>query len=138
RHTVGGQVPGHDVDQAGHGGGAGEPQDQDGTDVVRGAERLTQVLVGQVRQGATVGLAAGGELGGGYQDGGDEAGGDQVHRHDQRGGGEQLAGVADTRAHPFLRVGAAGGDQRHHAHPGLEAGQPQHQQGQRQYGRADD
>ena len=37
---------------------------------------------------------------------------------------------------PLLGVGAVGGDQRHHADPGLEPGQAQHQQRERQQRRA--
>ena len=62
RHAVPGQVPGHEVQQAGHRGRAGEPQDGDGADVVDGAEAVAQVFVGQEGQGAAVRLAAGLEL----------------------------------------------------------------------------
>jgi hypothetical protein len=46
RHPVAGQVAGDDVDQPGHGRRPGEPQDQDGADVIDGAEPVTEVLVG--------------------------------------------------------------------------------------------
>ena len=59
RHAVPGQVPRHQVQQPGHGGGAGEPEDGDGADVVDGAESDAQVFVRQEGQGAAVGLAAG-------------------------------------------------------------------------------
>ena len=39
---------------------------------------------------------------------------------------------------PLLGVRAVGGDQRHHAHPGLEPGQAQHQQREGEHRRADD
>jgi hypothetical protein len=134
----GGQIPGHDVDQTGHRGRAGEPQDQDRAHVVRGPERLAQVPVGQIGQGPTVGLAARGELRGRDQHGGHEAGGDQIDAHDQGRGGEQLASVADPRAQPLRGVGAAGRDQRHHAHPRLKPGQAQHEQRKREHGGADE
>ena len=49
RHAVGRQVARHDVDQPGHRRGAGEPEDQHAADVVDGAERLAELLVGQDR-----------------------------------------------------------------------------------------
>ena len=57
-HAVAGQVAGHDVDQPGHRRRAGEPQDQDGADVVDGAERLAELLVGEPGQRPAVGRAA--------------------------------------------------------------------------------
>ena len=56
RHAVAGQVAGHDVDQAGHRRGAGEPEDQDAADVVDGAEALAELLVRQVGQRPAVRL----------------------------------------------------------------------------------
>ena len=58
-HAVPGQIAWQDVQQARHRARTREPQDGDGADVVDGAERLTQVLVGQVRQRPPVGVALG-------------------------------------------------------------------------------
>ena len=78
RHPVAGQVAGHDVEQPGHGRGAGEPQDPDGGDVVDGAEPVAEVLVRQVGQRAAVGLAAGLELRRGDEERGDDG---RAHQH---------------------------------------------------------
>jgi hypothetical protein len=106
----------------------GEPQDQHAADVVDGPERLADPLVGQVGQRPPAGRAALLELRRGDQQGGHQAGGDQVAAHDERGGGQQPAGVADPGGQPFLRRPAVRPDQRHHADPGLEARETQHQQ----------
>ena len=65
RHPVPGQVARHQVEQAGHRRRAGEPEDRDRRDVVGGAERGAEVLVGQVGQRPAVGGAAWLELVGG-------------------------------------------------------------------------
>ena len=134
-HAVGGQVARHDVDQPGHRGCAGEPQDQDGADVVDRAESVAEELVRQVGQRPTVGLAARLERLGRDEERGDEAAGQQVHAHDRRGEGQELARVADPGVQPGRCGLALGGDKRHHAHPGLESGQPEHQQRERDEGR---
>jgi hypothetical protein len=71
-HAVAGEVAGHDVEQTGHGAGAGEPEDADGGGVVGSAEAVAEPLVGEVGERAAVGLAALFELGGWDQQGCDE------------------------------------------------------------------
>ena len=82
RHAVARQVARHDVQQPGHRRGAGEPEDQDRADVVDRAEAVAEELVGQVGQGAAVGLppASSPELLGRDQQRRDEAAGDQEAR----------------------------------------------------------
>ena len=126
-HPVAGQVTRHDVDQPRHRRGPGEPQNQDAADVVGGPEPVTELGVGEIGQGPAVGLSPVLELLRRDQDGGDEAGGEQVHAHDQRRGGQQLAGVGDPRCQALFRSLTVGGDQRHHGHAGLEPGQAQHE-----------
>ena len=58
RHAVARQILRHQVQQADHRRGAGEPQDRDGADVVDRAEGLAEVLVREVRERAAVGRAA--------------------------------------------------------------------------------
>ena len=58
RHAVAGQVARHEVQQAGHRRGAGEPEDQDGAEVVDRAEDVAQVLVREIGEGAAVRRAA--------------------------------------------------------------------------------
>jgi hypothetical protein len=96
------------------------------------------MLVREVGERAAAGLPAVLELLGRDEHGGDEAGRDQVDRHDHRGRGEQLAGVADPPLQPLLGARPVGGDERHHAHPGLEPGQAQHQQREGDHRRAED
>jgi hypothetical protein len=59
---------------------------------------------------------------------GDETGRQQVPTHGDCGGGEEPAAVADPRRQALPLVDAGRGDQRHHADPGFEPGQAQHQQ----------
>jgi hypothetical protein len=56
-YAVAGQVAGHDVQQPCQRGRPGEGQDRDGGEVVGGAERAAQVLVGEVGQRAPGGIA---------------------------------------------------------------------------------
>ena len=138
RHAVAGQVARHDVDQAGHRRGAGEPQDQDAADVVGGAEHLAE-------RARAPGRPAPGRWP--RRPSSNSSGGistvvmklvsEQVDAHDQRGSGEQLAGVPDPRGEPLLGGPAVGGDQRHHADAGLEPGQAEHQQREGDDRRAD-
>ncbi len=80
RHAVAGQVARDQVQQAGHRRGAGEPEDGDGGEVVGGAERGSEVLVGQVGQGPAVRLTARLERTRRDQPGGHQAAGDQERR----------------------------------------------------------
>ncbi len=137
RHAVAGEVAGQQVEHARHGGGTGEPEDRDGGQVVDAAEGVAEVLVGQVGERASVGLAA---LLEGFlrdQQGGDEAGGDQEHAHDQRGGGEQLAGAADPAGRLLLGVVRVALDVRHDGDAGLEAGEAEGEFGEGHQGDAD-
>ena len=71
-HAVARQVARDQVQQPGHRGGAGEPEDRDRRDVVHRAEGVAEVLVREEGERATVGLAAGLERGGRDQQRGDE------------------------------------------------------------------
>ena len=55
-HAVAGQVARHDVEQAGHRRGAGEPEDQDRADVVDRAEAVAEQIVREEGQRAAVRL----------------------------------------------------------------------------------
>ncbi len=52
---------------------------------------------------------------------------DEEATHDQRGGGEELLGVADPSRRVAGRIVRIALDQRHHRHAGLEAGEPERQ-----------
>ncbi|MCY1224670.1 hypothetical protein D9M72_368380 [compost metagenome] len=126
-HTVAGQVPRDQVQQARHRGGAGEPENGDGAHVIHGPETRAEVLVGQKRQGAAVGLASGLEFLLRDQDHGREAGGDQESTHDDGRGGQEPSGPLDPADRPIFGIPGPALDLRHHGHPGLETGQAQRQ-----------
>ena len=132
-----GQVAGHQVEQPCHGGGAGEPENGDGAQVVHRPENVTQVLVCQEGQGPAVGLAAGFELGGRDQERGDETGRDEEPAHDQGSCGQELVRAADPAGRIGLRVVRAALDLRHDGHSRFKAGEPEGEFGEDQQGDAD-
>jgi hypothetical protein len=94
--------------------------------------------VGEVRQRSPVRRAARCHRLRRHEDRGDERGGDEVAAHDQGGGGEQLAGVGDAVLEVSPVVVPLRLDQRHHRHAGLEPGESEHQQRERQHRRERD
>ena len=103
RHAVARQVPGHEVEQARHGRGAGEPQDRDRADVVDGAEHIAEIVVGEVREGAARRFAALRQSFGGNQERRHERAADEQHAHDQRSGAEQFPGVPNAARRALRR-----------------------------------
>ena len=137
RHAVPGQVPGNEVEQPGHRGSAGEPENGDGAQVIDGAEAVPEVFVGQESQGAAVGRAAGLEVLRRDQDHRGEAGRNEEGAHDDGGGCQQPPGTLDPAYRLLFGVTRASLNLRHHGHAGLEAGQAKGQLGEDQQGDPD-
>ncbi|CAM5319542.1 hypothetical protein STANM337S_00758 [Streptomyces tanashiensis] len=93
--------------------------------------------MGEVGERAAVGLAAGLELLLRDEHGGDEARADQEDAHDQRGGGQELLGVADAAGRLLLGVVRVALHVRHDRHTGLEARQAERELGEDEEGDAD-
>src|SRR5215208_5302064 len=126
-HPVARQVAGNDVKEPGHSRGSREPQDGYGGEVVGCTEGFAEVVVGEVGERPPAGASPLLELPGRDEQGGNEAGGDEIEAHYQGRNGQHLARVADAPfwAHGIVfRVAAY---ERHHAHPSLEAREPQGQ-----------
>ena len=128
RHTKFRQVARDEVEQACHGGCAGEAEDEDGADVVRRAEDVAGVVMGEPGHGAAIGVAAFCEGLCRDEDSGDDAGEDEEDAHDGGCGDEQAAGVADA---VFQRICL---DERHDGDAGFEAGETEGELGEEQKG----
>src|SRR5215218_352827 len=96
-----------------------------GGEVVDRAERVAQVLMSQVGEGTSVGWAAGLECLSRDEHDGNEACGNEVEAHGQRCGVKELPGVADPSLRALRVVPLLPAHQGHHAHPRLEAGDPE-------------
>ncbi|CAH0324841.1 hypothetical protein SRABI128_05059 [Microbacterium sp. Bi128] len=129
-HAVPGQVARHEVQQPGHGGGAGEPQDGNGAQVIDGAESVSQVFVREIGQGTPVRLPARLELLRRDQYHRGEACGDEERAHDQGRRRQQPACTLDPALRVLLGVRDVAADLRHHGDAGLEPGQAQGQLGE--------
>ncbi len=81
RHAVARQVARHEVQQAGHRGRAGEPQDRDRDQVVDAAEQLAEIAVREEGERAPVGGAARGERVGRNQRRRHDRAADEQHAH---------------------------------------------------------
>jgi len=136
-HPVPRQIARHDVQQPGHRGRPGEPEDQDRADVVDRPEEVAELFVGEVRQRAPVGRATRQEGIGRDRHGRHDTAGTEQHAHDQRGGGQELARVADPPLRGRLGVARIALNQQHHDDPGLEAGEAERQLGEEEQRRAD-
>ena len=78
----------------------------------------------QVSHGSAVGRPSFFKGDRGNEERGDEAGGHEKNAHDDRGGREQPAGVADAELKIVVAL-----DQRHHGNAGFEAGKPEGETG---------
>src|SRR6185369_9381949 len=128
-HAEARKVAGDEVEQAGHGRGAGQSQDEDRREVVDGAEGPAQVAVSEEGEGASGRLAALAIVRGRDEQRGDEAREDQHHAHDSGRSAQELARVGDaaTRWTVLARilpgVALTSVHERHDGDPGLEAAQ---------------
>ena len=85
------------------------------------AEGLAEILVGEIGERAAVGLAAFGERFRRNQHRRDDAAADEQDAHDQRGGRQQLLGVADPSRRLVFGVVGIPLDERHDGDARLES-----------------
>ena len=138
-HAVAGQVARHDVEQARHGGGAGEPEDADRRDVVDRAEALAEEVVREVGQGAAVGRRRpAGTLRRGMSR---VVTSEEPMSRTLMMSAAVVSSLRALRMRPVRllgRVGRVALDERHDDDAGLEAGQAQRQRGEDEQRRPDD